>query len=268
MAKAKRFVEKNISYRGERRYRVKIMRSGHAIDKTFDTLEEAKIFRDLTFANASIDSNEEATYLARAKKLENKSYTLSDAIKDYRTKKSEKKRGSDKEKSSLDKLSRSPQAPQPLYQLKAEHILELLEWIRTSGSKKRPDLICTEATLHRYLNLIQHIFQIAVDEWKKIETNPCLKIPKSARPKDGLPRDRRLRGDEYEKMMEQLPDEPKLYFIIAIETSMRRGEILQIKWENIDLINNQLLIKAITSKVEKSRTIPISEVALNFRTVR
>lgn len=257
-------VEKGIVQRGECSFRVKIMRCGNLIDKTFDTLAEARIFRDLTLANAALDPNEEATFRARAKRVETKTFTFEDAIKKYREEKSEeKKKGWKKEKSMLDKLGRSPTAATPLYQIKAGEILALLAWIKTSGNKKRPGSTASESTARRYFNLIRHIFQIAVDEWHKIDANPCLAVPKSARPGDGQPRDRRLRGDEYQLMLDQLDSQNKIIFILLVETAMRRGEVFDMKWENLDLKKRFLLLPSGTTKNDASRCIPLSKVAVD-----
>lgn len=252
---------KNILQRGAHSFRVKMMSQGHTINKTFDTLADAQIFRDLTLVNASLDHNEAATHAARAKKVETKSFTLADAIKRYRIEKSEKKKGSVQEKSQLNKILRCAAiAPMPLYQIKAEHILQLLEWLRTSGNAKRPTSVTSEATQRRYLNLIRHIFQIAVDEWKKIEVNPCAAVPKSARPKDGKGRDRRLRGDEYEQMLTQLTGQAKIIFILAVETAMRRGDQLNMRWEHLNLKRGMLLLP--DGKGGDARTVYLSNTAI------
>ena len=257
-------------------FRVKLMRGGHLIDKSFDTLADARIFRDLTLANSALDPNEEATFAASAKKVENKSYTFSDAIKTYRTEKSEKKKGWEKEKSQLDKLARSDIATMPLYQIKSTDIIKLMEWIKTSGryikakdTKTKTDVrvikktVATDATVRRYFNLIRHIFEIAATEWNKIDSNPCANVPKSARPKDGAPRDRRLRGNEYALMLEQLTGQAKVVFVLSVETAMRRGEILSMKWENLDLNNSYLMLKAADTKTDDARYIPLSNAALD-----
>ena len=256
-------VERGITQRGEWSFRVKIMRGGNLIDKTFDTLDEARVFRNLTLANAALDANEQATFEARAKKVENKSFTLANAIEKYRKTKSEKKKGWEKEKSQLDKLARSSIAAMPLYQIKAADVIKLLDWIRTSGSARHPTRQTSEATQRRYLNLIRHIFQIAVDEWHKIDKNPCLAIPKSARPKDGAPRDRRLRGNEYAEILKHLAGEERVFFILAVETAMRRGEIFSMRWENLDWANCELLVKAADTKTDSARYIPLSDTAID-----
>jgi len=262
---------KNIFQRGKHSFRVKMMSQGHTINKTFDTLADAQIFRDLTLVNASLDHNEAATHAARAKKVETKCFTLADAIKKYRVEKSEKKKGWEKEKSQLDKISRCTAiTTMPIYQIKAEHILQLLEWIKTSGkaeNKNKKDKTgnpagkpTSDATLRRYFNIIRHIFQIAVEEWKKIDSNPCAAVPKSARPKDGKGRDRRLRGDEYEQMTTQLKGQAKIIFILAVETAMRRGDQLNMRWEHLDLKRGTLYLT--DGKGGDARTVFLSNTAI------
>lgn len=256
-------VDRGIVQRGEYSFRVKIMRGGNLIDKSFDTVAEARIFRDLTLANAALDPNEQATFEARAKRVETKTFTFADAIKKYRTEKSEQKKGWEKEKSQLDKLARSPAAAMPLYQIKAGAIIELLNWVKTSGNIKRPGSTSSEATQRRYFNLVRHIFQIAVDEWHKIDVNPCLAVPKSARPRDGQPRDRRLQGNEYALMLEQLTGENKIIFILSVETAMRRGEIFSMQWEDLNLKNRTLFLRSGNTKTDEARHIPLSKAAVD-----
>lgn len=88
-------------------------------------------------------------------------------------------------------------------------------------------------------------------------------MPKSARPKDGAPRDRRLRGNEYALMLEQLTGQAKVVFVLSVETAMRRGEILSMKWENLDLNNSYLMLKAADTKTDDARYIPLSNAALD-----
>lgn len=270
MAKFPCSVDKNIFQRGEFSFRVKMMSGGHTINKTFDSLAEAQTYRDLVWANAALDIEESKIFTARAKKVESKSFTFTAAIKKYRKEKSEKKKGWEQEAAMLDKVARWPDAGLPLYQVKSDNVLELLEWIRTAGKAENKNkkektgktvgAATSDATLRRYFNLIRHVFQIAVDEWKKIETNPCSAVPKSARPKDGQGRDRRLRGDEYALMLAQLTGQAKIVFILSVETAMRRGEQLNMRWEHLDLKGRALHIPE--TKTDEARTIPLSLAAV------
>lgn len=269
-------VDRGIVQRGECSFRVKVMRSGNLIDKSFDTLAEARIFRDLTLANAALDPNEQATFEARAKRVETKTFSFADAIKKYREEVSEKKKGWVQEKSMLDKMARSSTATLPLYQVKAADIVNLLDWIRTSGryvkardTKTKADVrilkktVASESTLRRYFNLIRHMLEIAVTEWEKIDTNPCASIPKSKRPQDGAPRDRRLKGDEYALLLAQLSGEDKIIFILSVETAMRRGEIFAMKWEDLDLKNKTLFLHATDTKGDAARHVYLSDAAIS-----
>lgn len=265
-------VDRGIVQRGEYSFRVKIMRGGNLIDKSFDTVAEARIFRDLTLANAALDPNEQATFEARAKRVETKTFTFADAIKKYRAEKSEQKKGWAKEKSQLDKLARSPAAAMPLYQIKAGAIISMMEWIKTSGkaeNKNKKEKTgktvgkpSSEATQRRYFNLVRHVFQIAVDEWHKIDSNPCAAVPKSARPRDGASRDRRLKGDEYTLMLAELTGENRVIFILSVETAMRRGEIFSMRWEDLDIKNRTLFLHSGNTKTDEARHIPLSKVAV------
>lgn len=268
-------IERAITQQGPSSFRVRLMSAGNRIDRCLDTLAEARIFRDLTLANAALDPNEQATFEARAKRVENKTFTFANAIQKYRIEVSEKKKGWAQEKSMLDKIARSSTATLPLYQVKAADIVNLLDWIRTSGrlvkaKTKGADTdqrilkatVASESTLRRYFNLLRHMLEIAVTEWEKIDTNPCTSVPKSKRPQDGAPRDRRLKGDEYALLLAQLTGEDKVIFVLSVETAMRRGEIFAMKWEDLDLKNKTLFLHAKNTKGDTARHVYLSDAAI------
>lgn len=233
-------VDKNIYQRGPFSFQVKMMVHGHKIDKTFDNFGEAQTYRDLERGAAALDHTEGAIYTARAKKRESKSYTFGDAIKDYRPI-SEKKKGSLQEGANLDLLSRLPIAEKPLYTIHSEDLVSMFNDIKSGKyrklreSIKKPKSIkpCSEATARRYSNLVRHIFQIAKDEWKKVDANPFDELAASERQKDGKPRDRRFKGDEYAKLKKALDKEARAALVLFVESGMRRGELLRLDWQFI-----------------------------------
>lgn len=79
-------------------------------------------------------------------------------------------------------------------------------------------------------------------------------------PSNGKPRDRRLNGNEGAQLLENLNGEAKTVFELAIETSMRRGEILSLEWKNIDLKNLTATLR--DTKNGESRTVPLSRAAI------
>ncbi len=243
-------VDKNISQTGEVSFKVRLMNAGYKVNKTFDSLVEAQIYRDLFKSDSALDIHEERIFKSRADKAESKAFKLSDAIKRYR----DTKEGlASEECYRLNKLLRCEKiADMPLYQIKANHLQDLLEWVRVSNSPK----MATGSTVKRYYSLLHTIFEIAVTNWNKIEYSPFLKFPKDAKPIENQPRDRRLQGDEYIKLFSHLEGQERLLFILALETSMRKGDAFKMRWENLDLKNRRLLLPK--TKNGEARTIYLS----------
>lgn len=63
-------VDKNIYQYGEYSFQVKMMVAGHQVSKVFDTLDEARTWRDLQRAGSSLDLDEKRIFEARATKRE------------------------------------------------------------------------------------------------------------------------------------------------------------------------------------------------------
>ena len=113
------------------------------------------------------------------------------------------------------------------------------------------------STFLRELNLIRHLFSIAIIEWGYTINNPCKMITK---PNGIQKRERRLTNEEYNFLVKGNYPQIKLRNIIeiALETGMRRGEILNIKKEHI---KSQTLLIPIT-KNSHQRIIPLTKRAL------
>ena len=83
-------------------------------------------------------------------------------------------------------------------------------------------------------------------------------------PKGNPPRERRLREGEYEALREAAHSSRSWYLWpivdIAIETAMRRGEILSLQWINIEWHKKRALLPR--TKNGRSRWVPLSQVAL------
>lgn len=262
-------VEKNIYQLGEYSFQVKLEIAGLVISKVFDTLAEAQTFRDSHKVSKALDVHETAIFESRIKKRESKSYTVKLLIADYR-KISEKKKGYEQEKASLDLLSRLPISTKPLYMVRKSDILEMFEDIRSGKyrkvreCKRKKDVVVktvSDSTLRRYTNLARHVFQYAVDQ-KKIEKNPFLELSQDEKPKDGKPRDRRFEGDEYAELKKILTDEAGVALIVLVETAMRRSELLGLQWQNVKFQGENGTAKVIDTKNGEDRTVPLSSVAV------
>ena len=90
--------------------------------------------------------------------------------------------------------------------------------------------------------------------------NPVEKI---RLPKNNPPRERRLKPGEYERLM-KASSETKAWYLLpiidfAIETGMRRSEILGMKWEHIGIDKKRVLLPL--TKNGSSRWVPLTKKA-------
>ena len=118
------------------------------------------------------------------------------------------------------------------------------------------------STVKLDLAVISHLYNIARTEWGfEGLSNPIQSIrsPKLARG-----RDRRLLAGELQKLMTALDEthEVKVIVQLAIETGMRRSELLSIQWHNIDLENRFLILP--DTKNGDTRAVPLSSKALSL----
>jgi len=130
-----------------------------------------------------------------------------------------------------------------------------------------PALICkyrdtrlravSPASLKRELVILSSVLNTAIKEWGiNLQNNPVSMV---SLPKVGNGRDRRLEFGEEEKLL-SVSGELKRIIIVALETGMRRGEILNIKKSHIDFARQTLLIPL--TKTDTPRTIPLSSRAI------
>jgi integrase len=73
-------------------------------------------------------------------------------------------------------------------------------------------------------------------------------------------RDRVLTEEEYQYLLFAAPKHLRSVLIMAWETGMRRGEILNLKWEKIDMRAGVIKLSGEQTKSGKGRTVPISPV--------
>jgi integrase len=115
----------------------------------------------------------------------------------------------------------------------------------------------TPATINRELALMKHAYSIAIREWEWIQENPVKKVNME---KENNKRDRWLLPDEEKKLLEASPEWLKEIIIFALNTGMRLGEILSLRWNSVDMKRKTVVV--LRSKNNEKRTIPLNEKAL------
>lgn len=141
--------------------------------------------------------------------------------------------------------------------LGAYHVHKLAHVDLATYKRDRLTLRSPQTVTHE-LNLLHRAYVIASTEWGIILPNG---IPKTSRP--ALPRGRgtRLRPSQIEIIVQSTGSEQlKRIVPLAVETAMRRSELLSIRWENVDLNRRSIYLEK--TKNGLSRTVPLSPKAL------
>lgn len=121
----------------------------------------------------------------------------------------------------------------------------------------------SNATQVRYLAALSHTFTIAVREWQWCEDNPVRKV---AKPREPRGRIRCLNDQERQHLLEacQASRNPYLYqvVILALATGARRGELLSLRWPDMDLKRGMLIFHE--TKNGERRAVPLTGQALTL----
>jgi len=112
------------------------------------------------------------------------------------------------------------------------------------------------ASLNRELACIKYMFNLA-EEWGFIKTNIAKKI-KMVKEPSGRVQYLKTKDDIQKLISSCVPGHLRMAVIIALNTGMRRGEILSLTKDRIDLENK--LIRVFESKSGKPRDVPINKI--------
>lgn len=110
------------------------------------------------------------------------------------------------------------------------------------------------ATINRELSCIKHMFNKAV-HFGFLRHNQLNTVKKFKEPPGRV---RYLNDEEIAKVLDQCASYLKPIVICALNTGMRKGEILSLKWQDVDLKNRFLFVRK--AKNNETRTLPICEV--------
>jgi len=180
--------------------------------------------------------------------------TIGDLIQKYVKKVTPQKKGAEPETRRLKRLLKEKSLMAiKLDEVKPYHLAEFRDKRLQDGNRAAQyDLV-----------LLRHAWNIARIEWGwSLSENPVSLI---RMPKNNPPRERRLRKGEYEALQKAASYSRSWYLWpivdIAIETAMRRGEILSLQWNYIDFDKQRALLPV--TKNGSSRWVPLSQLALD-----
>lgn len=178
--------------------------------------------------------------------------TISELLARYERELTTLKRGAEQERYKIAILSRSSLAAFSISTLQAEHIAEYRDYrLRlVSGS-----------TVRRELAILRHCLEVSRKEWGY---SSIVNLVDQIRvPAPGRARDVRLSPTQLATLWQAIGHSKAWYLrpivIVAIETGMRRGELLALKWCLLDHISRVAHLPL--TKNGTARTVPLSPVA-------
>ena len=179
--------------------------------------------------------------------------SLRQAIERYSYEVSRFKKSHEVEKYRLAKLSELPWASKPIDQINGQHLSKLrLERMNE----------VSPATVRKELYLISAIFEAARKEWGlNTLRNPVsdIHVPSGANPKRS-----RIPPEKLLRVLKALSKSKHRYLphiaTLALETGMRRGEIISLKWEQY--ARDEGLISLDETKNGYGRHIPLTRRAI------
>lgn len=263
----------NFRKRGELQWQARVRRKGYPDQvKTFNTRTEAEEWaRDIEH---QIDRR---TFVSRA---EAESTSLYEALGRYEREVTAHKNGEEPEKSVLRTWKSTELALRSMPAIRSTDIAKLRdEWLKT----------LKPATVLRRLQVLSHVFNIARKEWGMESLSNPLELVRKPQPNNA--RTRRIasvepasiaandeslpessRGLEQDASRDTPDDELKRVVAatgsdilpaiiqLAVESAMRRGEIVSLRWEHINLRDRVAHLPK--TKNGESRDVPLSSKAV------
>ncbi|HDR9035990.1 TPA: site-specific integrase [Burkholderia vietnamiensis] len=240
-------------------WRVEIRRTGYpTLNRTFDSKVDAEVW-----ARRTESEMDRGTFVDRTEAERN---TLGDLLKRYAEEVSPHKKGGAGEILRIRKLRKDALAQYKITALSSKVLADYRDRRLTEVSG---------STVNRELTLISHVLNVARREWSvHFETNPVSII---RRPRENRARTRRLSPDEEHRLFAELQPSPRAnqgcfepggcrnrwvhpVVTIAIETAMRRSEILSLRWADVFL--DDRYVRLHDTKNGEARDVPLSSRAI------
>lgn len=232
-----------------------------SVTKTFDTKAEA--VKWATALEAKIDEGQTVERAREAAKAEVTMPSMASLLDRYADEISPQKRGTRWEQIRLKMLVRRF----PIFQRQASGITgpDMADWRDERLKEVAP------ASVRRELGLISAVYKVAIKEWRLgLTENPCRLI---TWPKKPRARTQRVPIEIKMQLVQHLGwdgvDRPTnssqwaaLALCFALETAMRKGEILSLAWQDINF--EERFAHLDMTKNGEERDVPLSRAAIDL----
>ncbi|OSO81226.1 site-specific integrase [Burkholderia pseudomallei] len=253
-----------ITKRGPYQWRAQVRRHGYpAQSKTFNTKAEAEAWAKMIESEMA-----RGVWVSRS---EAEATTLYEALRRYQEEISTAKKGAVQESSVLKVCMGVPLAKRPLASIRSVDLAKLRDdWMKDY----KP------ATVLRRLAVLSHVFSVARKEWGMESLSNPVELLRKPQPNNARTRrlvehrphdadtvehdvsdDRGAQDGELDRVVAASESTllPSIVWL-AVETAMRRGEIVSLRWEHVDLKRRVAHLPA--TKNGTARDVPLSSRAV------
>ena len=183
--------------------------------------------------------------------------TLYQALERYKDEVTFKKKGAVQETTKINVIQRHSIAQFSLAVLSSKEITDFRNEMEADGK--------AGSTIQKYLAILSHLYNTAIRDWGMRSLDNQVRYV--SKPLIGEARDRRLVGSEEERLLVACDQSSnpwlKPIVILAIETAMRKGELLHLEWKDVDLDRRVLKAKN-KDQLDTTREIPLLPRAIKI----
>ena len=114
------------------------------------------------------------------------------------------------------------------------------------------------ATVNRYHARLSSMMRRAY-VWGYRSDNPVDRIESMKEEKMG---DRYLEPEEFQELLNACDPELRSLVMVAAQTGMRRGELMALRWEDVQWEGRYLMVRAANSKTSEGRIVPLNDYVI------
>ncbi|MDK9585830.1 tyrosine-type recombinase/integrase [Lelliottia wanjuensis] len=114
----------------------------------------------------------------------------------------------------------------------------------------------SQATKSQHLSFMRSLLKAAADDWGWIKSAPAIKTRKPV-----SKRIRWLTRDEAERLIECMPESIKPVVIFALATGLRRSNIIDLEWQQVDMQRKVAWVNPENAKAGKAIGVALNDTA-------
>ena len=130
-------------------------------------------------------------------------------------------------------------------------------------TEHKAKLTQSPATIDKYLKNLSHVFTVALEDWAWLDSNPVKNVKSPKLPRGRV---RFLDDGERARLLKASQESSNAWLhlcvVLALSTGMRQGELMALKWADVNLKDGYLILHH--TKNNERRRIPLAGLGLEL----